>query len=214
MTAPALTLYTYWRSSASWRVRLALAWKRLDWQAVPVNLLAGGQRAPEYLALNPQGLVPALAADGALLTQSLAIMEYLEETHPAPPLLPADALGRARVRAACQLVAADVHPLANLRVRQQLQAMGNDNAALDGWARHWIAPGLTALEGLAAQHDGPWLCGAQLTMADLVLVPQLYNARRVGLPLTGCPRLLAIESAVAADKFLAAMHPERQLDRI
>lgn len=207
-------LYTYWRSSASWRVRLALAWKGLDWQAVPVNLVAGSQSAPDYLALNPQGLVPALAVDSALLTQSLAIMEYLEETHPHPPLLPADAIGRALVRAAAQVVAADVHPLANLRVRQQLAGMGHDAASIDAWARHWIAAGLDTLEQFAARHGRGWLYGSTLTMADLVLVPQLYNARRVGLALDGYPRLMDIETILAANPILAAAQPDAQLDRI
>lgn len=195
-----IRLHGYWRSSAAWRVRIALNLKGLDWTAVPVHLLRDGgeQRRPEYLALNPQGLIPALEIDGAVLTQSLAIIEYLDETVPAPPLLPRDAAGRARVRSLAQLVACDVHPLNNLRVLQYLTGpLGLDEARRDAWVRHWIDAGLAALEARLAREAGTgrFCHGDAPGLADCCLVPQLYNARRFGCALDALPTIRRIEAA-------------------
>lgn len=208
-----LQLYSYWRSSAAYRVRLALAWKGLAAEIIPIDLRQGVQGQPAYTALNPQGLVPLLVADGAALSQSLAIIEYLEETHPAPPLLPTDALGRARVRAAAQIVASDIHPINNLRVLRYLKdPLGHDQVTIDAWARHWISAGLAALEDFAGRFGGRFVYGDGLTLADLCLVPQLYNARRVATDLALFPRLLAAEAALLGQKRLDGAHPEAQAD--
>lgn len=209
----ALTLYGYWRSSAAYRVRLALAWKRLDATAVPIDLRLGQQVAPGFVARNPQGLVPLLVDGDSAISQSLAIIEYLEELHPEPPLLPATPLTRARVRAAALMVAADIHPINNLRVLKYLKSpLGHDQASIDAWARHWITAGFTALEAFAAEHGGRFVHGDALSIADLCLVPQLYNARRVATDLAAFPRLLAIESAINAQDFAQVAHPANQPD--
>jgi maleylacetoacetate isomerase/maleylpyruvate isomerase len=209
----ALTLYGYWRSSAAYRVRLALAWKGLSASTVPIDLRLGAQSAPAYLAHNPQGLVPLLADDGAAIAQSLAIIEYLDERHPEPPLLPATPLCRARVRSAALMLAADLHPLNNTRVQNYLRSpLGHDQPAIDGWIHHWMAVGLAPLEAFAADHGGRFLHGDALSIADLCLVPQLYNARRFAVDTSGFPRLLAAEAAVLALDFAAAAHPETQPD--
>lgn len=208
-----LTLYNYWRSSAAYRVRLALAWKGLSATAIPIDIRAGVQSSPDYHALNPQELVPVLVDDDAALSQSLAIMEYLDEVHPQPPLLPADAIGRARVRAAALMIAADIHPINNLRVGNYLKAqLGHDQATVDAWSRHWIGAGFAALEGFATAHGGRFLHGDALSIADLCLIPQLYNARRVETNLLPYPRLLAVEMAVLAQDFAAEAHPDNQPD--
>jgi len=215
--APAdLVLFGFWRSSAAYRVRLALAFKGLDYLSVPVDLRRGIQSNSEFLALNPQGLVPYLAGSGLEdgLAQSLAIMEYLNEVYPSPPLLPADALGRARVRAAAQMVACDIHPLNNLRVLRYLKSpLGHGQDEIDAWARHWIEKGLTALEAFAHRHAGSFLYEQSVTIADLCLVPQLANARRVDTDLSAFPRLCAIEAAVLAQDFSRGAHPDAQADR-
>ena len=209
----ALTLYGYWRSSAAYRVRLALAWKGLDAVAVPIDLRLGQQAAPGFVARNPQGLVPLLIDGDSAISQSLAIIEYLEELHPAPPLLPATPLARARVRAAALMVAADIHPINNLRVLKYLRSpLGHDQATIDAWARHWITAGLAGLEAFAAEHGGRFLHGDALSMADLCLVPQLYNARRVATDLAAFPRLLAIEAAIVAQDFAQVADPANQPD--
>jgi maleylacetoacetate isomerase len=205
-----LRLHGYWRSSAAWRVRIALNLKGLAWESVAVHLVRDGgeQRRPAFLALNPQGLVPALEIDGRVLTQSLAIIEYLEETHPAPPLLPPDPAARARVRSLAQLVAGDVHPLNNLRVLQFLRdRMGVDDARRDEWYRHWVAEGLRALEArLAREPDTGQFChGDAPGLADCCLVPQLYNARRYRCELESYPTVLRVEAACGElDAFRAA----------
>ena len=215
--AAPLKLYGYWRSSAAWRVRIALNLKGLAWESVPVHLLRDGgeQRAPAFRALNPQGLVPALQADGQLLTQSLAIIEYLDETRPRPPLLPADAAGRARVRSLAQLVAADIHPLNNLRVLQWLESDGGLDAPLrEAWYRHWVVEGLGALEARLVREaaTGRFCHGDSPGLADCCLVPQLYNARRYSVALEPFPTLLRIEAAcMSLDAFKAAT-PESQPD--
>jgi maleylacetoacetate isomerase len=210
-------LYGYWRSTAAWRVRIALNLKGLAWESVPVHLLRDGgeQRTPAFLALNPQGLVPALDIDGRVLTQSLAIIEYLDETRPQPPLLPSDPGGRARARSLAQLVAADIHPLNNLRVLQQLRdRFSLDEAQRDAWYRHWVGEGLGALEArLAGEPGSGRFChGDTPGLADCCLVPQLYNARRYGCPLGEFPAILAIEAAcLELDAFKAAA-PDVQPD--
>ncbi|MFM6832565.1 MAG: maleylacetoacetate isomerase, partial [Novosphingobium sp.] len=175
-----LTLHGFWRSTASWRVRIALGLKGLEWRGVAHHLRLGEQRAPEYLALNPQGFVPALEVGGAVLTQSMAICEYLDEVYPEPPLLPADPLARAKVRAFAQVIACDIHPVQNLKVLKMLKKRGLDQAATDAWAAEVIESGLAACAALIAGNVGPYCFGDQVTLADVLLVPQLGNARRFG----------------------------------
>lgn len=208
-----MILHSYWRSTAAWRVRLALQLKGIPHDIAPVNLLQGDQRSADHLALNPQGLVPVLDHDGAVLTQSLAIIDYLDALFPDPPLLPADALGRARVRAAALTIAAEVHPLGNLRVQRWLKGeIGADDAAVTRWLHHWMHDGLCSLEAFAAQFGGHFLYGDQPGLADLCLVPQLYNARRFALDLAPYPRLLAVDSRVSATDWAPCAHPDAQPD--
>ena len=176
-----MKLYTYFRSSAAYRVRIALNLKGIAYEAVPVDLRPGAHREPDYLARNPQGLIPALEDGDATFSQSLAIIEYLEETHPQPPLLPRPARDRARVRSLALAIACDIHPLNNLRVLKYLRSpLGHDEQAVDTWYRHWIAEGLRALEEEAkrASGDGRHMFGTEVTLADVCLVPQMFNARR------------------------------------
>lgn len=213
----ALKLYTYWRSSAAFRVRIALNLKGLAYQSVPKHLLRGGgeQRARDYLALNPQGLVPALDHDGTLVTQSCAICEYLEEIHPEPRLLPGNAAARAQIRAMALAVACDIHPLNNLRVLQYLRGeLGQADEAVNRWARHWIAGGFQALEQWIARYstDGRHCHGSRVTLADVFLLPQVYNARRVQLDLAPYPRLAAVAAHLEALPAFAAARPEAQPD--
>ena len=212
-----LRLYTYWRSSAAYRVRIALALKGLEYESVPRHLLRDGgeQRRPDYLALNPQGLVPALEDDGVIVTQSLAICEYLEERFPEPALLPAAPRDRAAVRAMALAVACDIHPLNNLRVLQYLRSeLGQDDAGVARWARHWIASGFEALEQLVARHsgDGRHCFGSAVTLADVCLVPQVANARRVQLDLAPWPRILAVTGHLESLPAFAAARPDAQPD--
>lgn len=210
-----MRLYTYWRSSAAFRVRIALGVKGLAYESVAKHLVRSEQRAADYLGLNPQGFVPALEDGGAVLSQSLAIIEYLDETHPEPPLLPGDARGRAQVRAMAQLIACDVHPLNNLRVLNHLRGpLGQDEAAVERWVQHWILEGFAALEQLARRHsaDGRHLHGRAVTLADVCLVPQLYNARRSRCELAPFPTLTAIGAALEALPAFAAARPEAQPD--
>jgi maleylacetoacetate isomerase len=213
----ALRLHTYWRSSAAYRVRIALALKGLPYESVPRHLLrhGGEQRSPEYLALNPQGLVPALEHDGHVVTQSLAICEYLEEVHPQPPLLPADPRGRAAVRAMALAVACDIHPLNNLSVLQYLRAeLGQGDESVTRWISHWIDRGFTALELLIARHsaNGRYCFGDSVTLADVFLVPQVANSRRVQLDLAPYPRLAAVARHLESLPAFAAARPEAQPD--
>ena len=208
-----MMLLGYWRSTAAWRVRLALAIKGAAFDHQPVDLVHGGQRSADHLAINPQGLVPVLDHDGAVLTQSLAIIEYLDEIYPQPPLLPADALGRARVRSAALIVAADVHPLGNLRVQQWLRGpMQQDDVAVAHWLQHWIGGGLQALEAFAVRHGGQFMYGDTPGLADICLAPQLYNARRFGVPLGIFVRLAAIDARLADQPWATAAHPDAQPD--
>ncbi|WP_024301396.1 maleylacetoacetate isomerase [Pseudogulbenkiania sp. MAI-1] len=208
------TLYGYFRSSAAYRVRIALNHKGLDYTQAPVSLVKGEQQAPDYLALNPQGLVPALSDNGVLLTQSLAICEYLDEAYPdTPRLLPAEPVARARVRAIAQAIACEIHPLNNLRVLNYLkQELGVDEEARNGWYRHWVELGFAALERTLANSAGPYCFGETVTLADVCLVPQLFNARRFSVDLTPYPRLVAVGEVLERLPAFAAAHPSRQPD--
>jgi maleylpyruvate isomerase len=211
-----MKLYGYFRSSAAYRVRIALNLKGLAAELVFVHLRKGEQRAESYLARNPQGLVPALATDdGTVLTQSLAIIEYLDETHPTPPLLPEDPAGRARVRSIALEIACDIHPLDNLRVLQYLRkTVGASEAQKDAWYEHWIVVGCTALETRLAREaaTGRFCHGDTPTLADVFLVPQLANARRVNMSLAAYPTLTRIEAACLALPEFAAAAPAAQPD--
>lgn len=202
-----VVLYDYWRSSAAYRLRIGLGLLGLPWTAIPVDLTSGAQRAAENLQRNPQGLVPTLDIDGLQLTQSLAILEYLDETR-AAGWLPTDPAGRARVRALALAVAADIHPVCNLRVAKFAETTGG--IAIQDWMRHFIALGLEGVEGLLAKGPGGRFChGDGVTLADIVLVPQVYNARRWGVDLSAYPRVSAISSACEALPVFAAAHPDR-----
>ena len=208
-----MILHGYWRSGTSYRTRIALNLKGLSYEQHGVDLRQGVQRSDAYLRLNPQGLVPALEIDGAVLTQSPAILEWLEETHPTPPLLPSDPVGRAQVRAMAALIGCDIHPLNNLRVGKALrEGFGADQAAVDAWAARWITPGFAALEALIARHGDGWCFGDAPTLADCYLIPQIYSARRFHVALDAFPRLLAIETAADAHPAFQAAHPDRQPD--
>lgn len=199
-------LWDYWRSSASWRVRIGLALAGIEAEVIPVDLLAGEQGGEAHLARNPQGLVPVLEIDGLRLTQSLAILDYLDETR-ALGLLPPGAADRARVRALAQSIAVDLHPVCNLRVAAQ--AAGPDEAARSAWMRRFIGPGLAAFDALLAGFEPtPFCVGDRPGLADLCLIPQLYNARRWGVPLDAHPRLLAIEVACARHPAFVAARPQ------
>lgn len=193
-----MKLHNYFRSSAAFRVRIALNLKGLDYEYVPVHLRKGEQRRPEYLATNPQGLVPALVLeDGPVLTQSLAILEYLDETHPEPPLLPADPFGRQRVRALALSIACDLHPLNNLRVLQHIRGYGLDDRGVAEWFRHWVAVEFTALEQrLSAEPETGAFChGETPSLADLCLAPQVFNCRRFDCDLEPYPTINRIHGA-------------------
>jgi maleylpyruvate isomerase len=208
-----MRLHGYFRSSASYRVRIALNLKGLSAEHLPHHLRKGEQRDPAYLALNPQGLVPTLQDDrGAVLTQSLAIIEWLEETHPEPPLLPKDPLRRAQVRAFAQVLACDTHPVQNLKILARLRQLGLPEEQVTEWAAWANREGLAACEILIAGEPGPFCFGAAPTMADLCLVPQLANARRFGVDLAAFPRLLKAETAAKSIKAFADAAPERQPD--
>lgn len=211
-----MKLYTYYRSSAAYRVRIALNLKQLPYDAAFIHLLKDGgqQHQAAYAALNPQQLLPALEDDGLLLTQSLAIIEYLDETRPATPLLPADAAGRARVRALSQLIACDTHPLNNLRVLQYLQQQLNaGEEAKTAWYRHWIQESFNALEQLLqSPHTGRFCHGDTPTLADCCLVPQVYNARRFQVDLSPYPAIVRIDAACNALPAFQTASPEMQPD--
>jgi maleylacetoacetate isomerase len=202
-----VVLYDYWRSSAAYRVRIALNIKGIAYRSVPIDLRTGEQGGAEFTALNPQGLIPALAIDEQLLTQSLAIIDYLDLTRPEPRIQPADPAARARALAQALVIAADVHPIQNLRVMNRLrEQFGADEQAVLSWNRHWIASGFAALE--AGAPDLGLLGGEAPNLADICLVPQMANARRFDVALDACPRLVRIDAALRAIPAFAAAAPE------
>ena len=204
-------LHDYFRSSASYRVRIALNLKGVDYEQRPVNLAKGAQRNAAFRELNPQGFVPMLEIDGHRLTQSLAICNYLNSKFPKPPFMPDDAADRAHVLALALAVACDIHPLNNLRVLKYLRGpMGIGEDAKDEWYRHWVTEGLAALEEMARPHAGAFLFGDAPTLADICLVPQLYNARRFSVALTDYPTLRRADETASAHAAFAAAHPDRQ----
>lgn len=204
-------LFDYWRSSASYRVRIALNMLAIPYKSVPVDLLRGEHKQPEHLARNPQGLVPALQINGHILTQSLAIVEYLTETRPNTTLLPADPLGRHRVRALSYAIAMDIHPVCNLGVAAYVMQQSSDpDAARSAWMRKFIGEGLTAFERLLDNPTTGSFChGDTPSMADLCLVPQVYNARRWNADLSACPRTVEIADRCAVLPAFAAAHPDQ-----
>jgi len=208
-----MKLHGYFRSSASYRVRIALNLKGLRAEHLPHHLRKGEQRAPAFLAINPQGLVPALETDaGEVLTQSLAIIEWLDEIHPEPPLLPKDALRRAKVRAFAQAIACEIHPVQNTKVLARLREVGLGEEQVTDWAAWVIREGFIACETLIANEPGPFCFGEAPTLADLCLVPQLANARRFGVDVAAFPRLLKAESAAKAVQAFADAAPDKQPD--
>jgi maleylpyruvate isomerase len=207
-------LYSFFRSSAAYRVRIAFNLKDLSYETVPIHLQRqGGENLkPDYRAVNPQMRVPALRLDsGDLLTQSLAIIEYLDEIYPRPPLLPSDPLGRAKVRALAQLIACDIHPLNNTSPLRYLKSeLGQDQATIDTWYRHWVVTGFDALEAMLK--GGPYAFGGSVTLADICLVPQVANARRFKVPLEAYPKIVAIDAACAKLAAFEKARPENQPD--
>jgi len=207
-------LYSYFRSSAAYRVRIALNLKGLPYEMVPIHLTKDGgrQHASEFRAVNPQARVPALElSNGEVLTQSLAIIEYLDDIHPEPPLLPADALGRAKSRAIAQLIACDIHPLNNLIALQYLRRqLKHEQPEIDTWYHHWIIEGFTALEMMLA--PGPYACGTHVTLADICLVPQVANAQRLKVPLDKFPKIIGVDAACMKLPAFDKARPENQPD--
>ena len=208
-----MILHGYWRSGASYRVRIALALKGIGYDLAAHDLRTGEQKAADYLAVNPQGMVPALQTGDRVLIQSPAILEWLEETHPSPPLLPSGADDRAAVRAMCALIGCDIHPLNNLRVLKALRAdFAADQAAVNAWAAAWIATGFDALQALVDRHGADWCFGDAPTLADCYMIPQLYSARRFDMDLSPWTHLLAVEARAQAHPAFEAAHPDRQPD--
>jgi maleylacetoacetate isomerase len=204
-------LYDYFRSSAAYRVRIALNLKGVDYESRPVDLREDAQKSANYRALNPQGLVPMLEIDGHRLIQSLAIIVYLDQTFPDPPLMPRDPVDGAHVRAMAMIVACDIHPLNNLRVLKYLKGqLEHSQDEIDAWYAHWVTEGLSALEATAAPSAGAFLFGDSPTIADVCLVPQLFNARRMNVPIDAFPTLLRADENANKIEAFAAAHPERQ----
>lgn len=212
-----LKLYTLYRSSAAYRVRIALNLKKLPYESIPKALVKGEHRTPEYLAVNPQGLIPAIEIDGVVLSQSLAIIEYLNELHPEPPLLPATPVERAHVRSLALAVACDIHPLNNLRVLNYLRdPLGQDDDRVNAWYRHWIEEGFKGLEvelGRYSKQRRYCYCDA-VSLADVCLVPQVFNARRFKVDLTPFPTIAAISTHLESLPEFAAARPEVQPDAV
>ncbi len=209
-----MKLYSYFRSSAAYRVRIALNLKELPYQMAFVHLTKDGgqQRKPEFVAINPQKRVPALElSSGEVLTQSLAIIAYLDEVYPEPPFLPVDALERAKVRAIAQVVACDIHPLNNLIALQYLKrTLMHEQPEIDAWYHHWVIDGFTAIETML--NPGPYACGSHVSLADVCLVPQVYNARRLKVPLDNFPKIVAVEQACLKLPAFDKARPENQPD--
>jgi maleylacetoacetate isomerase len=207
-------LYSFFRSSAAYRVRIAFNLKDLSYETVAIHLQREGglNRKPSYRAVNPQMRVPTLALDsGEIITQSLAIIEYLDEVHPRPPLLPRDSVERAQVRALAQLVACDIHPLNNLSPLRYLKnELGQDQSRIDAWYCHWVREGFDALEAMIS--PGPYAYGADVTLADICLVPQVANARRMKVPLDAYPKIVAVDAACAKLPAFEQARPENQPD--
>jgi maleylacetoacetate isomerase/maleylpyruvate isomerase len=209
-----LALHSAWRSSAAYRVRIALNLKGLAYDIAPVNLVSSQHLEPAYAALNPQRLLPTLEVDGRALAQSLAILEWLDETVPAPALLPADPFDRAVVRGMAQLVASDIHPVNNLRVLRALTGLGIDEPGREAWIQRWILDGFTALETMIAEHGRGYAFGDTPTQADICLIPQIYNAERFKTDLTPFPAIRAVAARAAEHPAFAAAHPNTQPDAI
>ncbi len=209
-----MKLYSYFRSSAAYRVRIVLNLKGIAYETAPVHLIKDGghNKRPEFRAINPQMRVPVLVTpNGDTLIQSLAIIEYLEETHPQPPLLPKDPIARARARALAELIACDIHPLNNVGPLRYLKnVLGHEQSAIDAWYHHWIIEGFEALEALV--EPGPYACGDAVTIADICLVPQLYNARRLKVPLDKFPKITAVDAACMKLAAFDRARPEKQPD--
>jgi maleylacetoacetate isomerase len=206
-------LYTFFRSSAAYRVRIALNLKGLSYDAAFISLPKNEQRQPDYMAINPQGRVPTLDRDGTVLIQSPAILEYLEETHPEPPLLPRDPVTRAKVRAVAAVIGCDIHPLNNSGTLAYLKGrMGQDEAAVNAWYAHWVVEGFRAIERLI--EPGPFAFGDRPTLADIYLVPQVYNARRFKVPLDDYPKIAAADAACGEVDAFKAAAPEKQPDAV
>jgi maleylacetoacetate isomerase/maleylpyruvate isomerase len=207
-------LHSMWRATAPYRVRIGLELKGLSFDYAPLDFASGEQRGTRYSAINPQMLSPTLEAGGRLLTQSLAILEWLDETHPTPPLLPSSPDDRAVVRAMADIVACDIHPLNNLRVLQALQTMGHAIGSDDqkAWGARWIEEGFLALEAMVQRHGGGFAFGASPTLADCLLIPQLWSANRFGVERSAYPALAAVYDRAAEHPAFQAAHPERQPD--
>lgn len=207
-TEAPVILYDYWRSSASYRVRIALNLAGISYKSVPVNLVAREHKAPEHLARNPQGLVPSLFVDGQLFTQSLAIIEYLNETRPGLSLLPADPATRAKVRAVAHAIAMDIHPVCNLNVVAHVAELaGNAEETQKAWMKKFIGQGLAAVETMLTALPGPLCWGETPTLADICLVPQVYNARRWGVDLADMPRVTAVDALLASNAAFSQAKP-------
>ena len=209
-----MKLYSFFRSSAAYRVRIALNLKGIGYETVPVHLIKDGghNKRPEFRAVNPQMRVPALVTPtGDVLLQSLAIIEYLDETHPERPFLPADPIARAQTRAIAQIIACDIHPLNNTGpLRYLKKEMHQEQSAIDAWYHHWVLAGFEAIEALI--RPGPYACGTQVTLADIFLVPQVANARRLKVPLDGFPKIVGVDAACLALAAFDRARPENQPD--
>ena len=209
-----LVLHSAWRASAPYRVRIGLNLKGLAYRVAPVDLVSSQHQQPDYRGLNAQALVPTLEVDGRALTQSLAILEWLDETVPEPALLPKTAFDRATVRAMAEIIACDIHPVNNLRILRALAALGVDPDGRDAWAQRWIGDGLAALEPMIARHGGAFAFGDAPGLADCCLVPQLYNAERFKVDLAPFPAIRAVAARALAHPAFAAAHPNLQPDAV
>ncbi len=209
-----MQLYSYFRSSAAFRVRIALNLKGLSYETIPIHLQKEGglNRKPEFRAINPHMRLPALRLDsGDVLVQSLAIIDYLDETYSEPPLLPKDPVARAKVRAIAQVIACDIHPLNNIGPLRYLKnVLGQDQSKIDTWYHHWVYDGFDAVEAMI--EPGPYACGKEITLADICLVPQVYNARRLKTPLDRYPKIVAVDAACAKLAAFDKARPENQPD--